>query len=81
MECLVQSAYGGGSGKAKRTGPIRAPDPTATGQLPDGSGGSGNKKPFGKGSLVKPVAKGLRLPIVIMSAVAPQVAATTSSHW
>jgi sulfatase modifying factor 1 len=54
-----------GGGKAKRTGPIRAPDPTAPG--PDASAPS--KKPFVKGSLVKPVAKGLRLPIVIMSAI------------
>ncbi len=62
---------GGGGGKAKRTGPIRAPDPTATGSLPNpaGSGGGGGKKPFVKGSLVKPVAKGLRLPIVIMSGI------------
>jgi hypothetical protein len=62
----------GGGGKAARTGPIRAPDPTAPGTGPLPSGGSaapgGGKKPFGKGSLVKPVAKNQRLPIAIMSA-------------
>ena len=56
---------GGGGGKARRTGPIRAPDPSAPTPT-DPSAPS--KKPFVKGSLVKPVAKGLRLPIVIMSA-------------
>jgi formylglycine-generating enzyme required for sulfatase activity len=62
---------GGGGGKAARTGPIRAPDPNASGPLPStpqGAGGGGSRKPFGKGSLVKPVAKSQRLPIVIMSA-------------
>jgi len=61
----------GGGGKAARTGPIRAPEPGATGTGPIPSGGgapSGGKKPFGKGSLVKPVAKNQRLPIAIMSA-------------
>jgi len=57
----------GGSGKVTRTGPIRAPEP---GALPsDPSAGAGARKPFGKGSLVKPVTKGQRLPIVIMSAI------------
>jgi Sulfatase-modifying factor enzyme 1/PEGA domain len=61
----------GGGGKAARTGPIRAPDPGApTTPLDPPPGG---KKPFGKfgkgSSLVKPVAKGLRLPIVIMSGI------------
>jgi len=62
---------GGGGGKAARTGPIRAPDPTApgTGPIPSGAApGGGGKKPFVKGSLVKPVAKNQRLPIAIMSA-------------
>jgi len=58
---------GGGGGKAKRTGPIRAPDPTAP--PPTDPSAPPSKKPFVKGSLIKPVAKGLRLPIVIMSAV------------
>jgi hypothetical protein len=50
-----------GSGK---TGPIRAPEP---GAMPDG-GGAGAKKPATKGiGLIKPVAKGQRLPIVVMS--------------
>ena len=56
---------GGGSNKAKRTGPIRAPDPKAS---PD-SGAPGTppaKKPFGRG-LVKPVSKGLRMPIAVLS--------------
>ncbi len=59
---------GGGGGKARRTGPIRAPDPQAPNTDPasPGGGGTGGKKPFGKG-LVKPVAKSQRLPIVIMS--------------
>jgi hypothetical protein len=58
---------GGGGGKARRTGPIRAPDPEAP--SPDPNVPAGGKKPFGKGSLVKPVAKSQRLPIAIMSAV------------
>jgi hypothetical protein len=58
---------GGGSGKAARTGPIRAPDPKAPTD-PSAPGGGG-KKPFGKGSLVKPVAKSQKLPIVIMSGI------------
>jgi formylglycine-generating enzyme required for sulfatase activity len=60
---------GGGGGKAPaggRTGPIRAPQPGAP--TPEPSAGGGAKKPFGK-SLVKPVAKNQRLPIVIMSAI------------
>jgi len=56
---------GGGGNKAKRTGPIRAPDPEA----PPTDPSAPSKKPFGKGSLVKPVAKGQRIPIVIMSAL------------
>jgi hypothetical protein len=58
---------GGGGGKAVpgRDGPIRAPDPSAPN---DPSAPPGAKKPFGKGSLVKPVAKNQRLPIVVMSA-------------
>jgi hypothetical protein len=60
---------GGGGGKAPaggRTGPIRAPQPGAP--TPDASPTPGAKKPFGK-SLVKPVAKNQRLPIVVMSAI------------
>jgi hypothetical protein len=57
----------GGGGKSARTGPIRAPDPAAP--PPDPSAPPGIKKPFGKGSLVKPVAKHQRLPIAIMSAI------------
>ena len=59
-----------GGGKARRTGPIRAPEPTP----PSGSAPSpspdGKKKPFGKGlGLNKPVDKKQRLPIAIMSAI------------
>src|SRR5260221_1472810 len=61
---------GGGAGKAGdalaagRTGPIRAPEPGAPGGDP-----SSGKKGATKGlSLIKPVSKGQRLPIVIMSA-------------
>jgi hypothetical protein len=57
----------GGGGKAARTGPIRAPDPAAP--TPDPAAPAGGKKPFVKGSLVKPVAKNQRLPIVIMSGI------------
>ncbi len=60
---------GGGGGKPARTGPIRAPEPGASPSDPSAPGaGAGAKKPFGKGSLVKPVTKSQRLPIVIMSA-------------
>ncbi|HEV3271905.1 MAG TPA: PEGA domain-containing protein [Candidatus Methylacidiphilales bacterium] len=55
---------GGGGGKAKRTGPIRAPDPAAPPTDPNAP--PSGKKPFGKG-LIKPVAKSQRLPIAIMS--------------
>lgn len=60
---------GGGGGKTVpgRTGPIRAPDPSAP--PPDPNAPPGAKKPFGKGSLVKPVSKNQRLPIVVMSAL------------
>jgi len=59
---------GGGSSKAKRTGPIRAPDPSAPpGEPASPSAGSLVKKTFGKG-LVKPVGKGIRPMIAIMSA-------------
>src|SRR5271155_4161969 len=58
----------GGGGNRPRTGPIRAPDPGAPSADPKAPAGSGSKKPFVKGSLVRPVAKGLRLPIAIMSA-------------
>jgi cell division protein FtsL len=62
---------GGGGGNKARTGPIRAPDPSATPPDPSKPAGEGKptKKPFVKGSLVKPVAKAQKLPIVIMSAV------------
>jgi hypothetical protein len=61
----------GGGGKARRTGPIRAPDPSAPpGSAPTPSSPDGKKKPFGKGlGLTKPVDKKQRLPITIMSAV------------
>jgi len=52
-----------------RTGPIRAPDGSAS---PDGGKGDPAKKGgrvFTKGGLTKPVPKNRRLPIVIMSAV------------
>jgi sulfatase modifying factor 1 len=55
-------------GKARRTGPIRAPDPTAPPPDPNAPAGAGSKRPFGKG-LVKPVAKSQRLPIAIMSGI------------
>ena len=57
---------GGGTSKSPvkpgTNAPIRAPEPGSPGDP------SGSKKPFGKGSLVKPVSKNQRLPIVIMSA-------------
>jgi len=55
----------GGGNKAKRTGPIRAPEP----EPPPGTPSTGPKKrSFDRASLVKnPVAKNQRLPIVIMS--------------
>jgi hypothetical protein len=57
----------GGSNKAKRTGPIRAPDSApgggATGPLPSPDG---KKRLLSKG---KPVAKNQRLPITIMSGI------------
>jgi formylglycine-generating enzyme required for sulfatase activity len=61
---------GGGSGgkapPAGRTGPIRAPDPSAP---PEPSAG-GAAKPFSKQSLVKQkVTKSQRMPIAIMSAI------------
>jgi hypothetical protein len=59
----------GGGGKAARTGPIRAPDPSAAPPDPNAPAAGGSKKPFVKGSLVKPVAKNQRLPIVIMSGI------------
>src|SRR5450631_1824056 len=59
---------GGGSSKAKRTGPIRAPDASAPAADPAHPSTAIVKKTFGKG-LVKPVAKGIRLPIAIMSAL------------
>jgi Sulfatase-modifying factor enzyme 1/PEGA domain len=54
----------GGAGKGKRTGPIRAPEP----EPPAGTPGAPKKRPFNKASLSKPVAKNLKLPIIIMSA-------------
>jgi len=62
---------GGGSNKAKRTGPIRAPEPGAPGGDPGSPSSSSSplvKKTFGKG-LVKPVGKGIRPMIAIMSAI------------
>jgi len=53
---------GGGGKPPVKTGasaPIRAPEPGEP---------AAPKRPFGKGSLVKPVAKNQRLPIVVMSA-------------
>jgi hypothetical protein len=52
-----------GAAGGARTGPIRAPEPGAGGEPP-----SGNKRMFSKGSsLVKPVPKSQRMPIVLMS--------------
>jgi formylglycine-generating enzyme required for sulfatase activity len=60
---------GGGGGKAKRTGPIRAPDPNTPPADPNAPPDSpAGKKQFGRG-LVKPVPKGLRPPIAIISAI------------
>ena len=61
---------GGGSKSTPRpgSGPIRAPE--ALPPNPDGSPApDGKKRPFAKGSLVKPVNKNQRLPIAIMSAI------------
>jgi formylglycine-generating enzyme required for sulfatase activity len=57
---------GGGGKAAGRTGPIRAPEPGSppTGPLP-----AGGKGTFTRASLVRPVAKNQRIPIVIMSAI------------
>lgn len=60
---------GGGGGNKARTGPIRAPDPSAPPPDPNKPAAATSKKPFVRGSLVRPVAKNQRLPIVIMSAV------------
>ncbi len=57
---------GGKSAPRGGTGPIRAPDPAAP--APEPPGGPEKKRPFAKGSLVKPVNKSQRLPIAIMSA-------------
>ena len=55
----------GGGNKAKRTGPIRAPEPEPPPGTPSASP---KKRSFDRASLVKnPVAKNQRLPIVIMS--------------
>src|SRR5208282_4216420 len=52
-------------GGARRTGPIRAPEP---GEVPQGGASTGKKTP-GKGlGLIRPVSKAQRLPIVITSA-------------
>ena len=66
----------GGSNKAKRTGPIRAPEPGspsgsgATGGKGDGEnpGGDGKKKLLTVGGLRKPIAKSQKWPIYAMSA-------------
>jgi hypothetical protein len=59
---------GGGNKLTPRTGPIRAPEPGEPSD-PSAPPGKGGKKLLGKGSsLVKPVAKNQRLPIVVMSA-------------
>ena len=56
----------GDTTKAGRTGPIRAPVPGAPPE--PSSGGKRSSLPKGS-SLIKPVAKGQRLPIIIMSSL------------
>jgi len=62
----------GGSNKAKRTGPIRAPDPQSPGSAPGapggGGGGDGKKKMLSVGGLRKPISKSQKWPVYAMSA-------------
>jgi len=70
----------GGGNKAKRTGPIRAPDtkaPTGGGEAP--GGGDGKKKLLSVGGLRKPISKGQKWPIYIMSGTC--IAALISAGW
>jgi hypothetical protein len=62
---------GGGGGKsARRTGPIRAPDADAPPGTPAAATPPAGKRSLVKGSgLIKPVQKGQRLPIAIMSGI------------
>jgi hypothetical protein len=71
---------GGGNKAAGRTAPIRAPDPSAPPPDPNAPPPS-DKKPFGKGSLRKPVAKNQRLPIVVMSAFCCLVISIASGYF
>ncbi len=58
----------GGSNKAKRTGPIRAPGPTPPGGAPSPEGGGeGKKKLLTVGGLRKPISKSQKWPIYAMS--------------
>jgi hypothetical protein len=60
---------GGGANKAKRTGPIRAPEAGGS-ELVATTPGSPKKNPLAKGgSLRQPVAKNQRTPILVMSAL------------
>jgi formylglycine-generating enzyme required for sulfatase activity len=60
----------GGSNKAKRTGPIRAPDPNAAPGAPGGApdSGDGKKRLLNVGGLRKPISKSQKWPIYVMSA-------------
>ncbi|HEX4140106.1 MAG TPA: SUMF1/EgtB/PvdO family nonheme iron enzyme [Candidatus Methylacidiphilales bacterium] len=56
----------GGSNKAKRTGPIRAPEPEPPGGAAP-SGGDGKKKLLTVGGLRKPISKSQKWPVTLMA--------------
>ena len=58
----------GGGNKAKRTGPIRAPDPSAPAGSPAPGGGGEKKKLLTVGGINKRISKQQKWPIYAMSA-------------